>query len=168
MKFKLRLPENKLQYWADRNHGDPKALIAIGEKAKDRGNLIKEEFLKICADKSPRTKSRCASNDADFIREVTRISFGSKHKQITIQSLLMLVGVGWPTASYILHFCAKEEYPVLDFRALWSLSVDKPPVYTFPFWYEYTSFCRDLAKKNQMRLRTVDAALWQYSKEKQK
>jgi hypothetical protein len=168
MKFKLIFPEDKLGYWSERNKANPQALISIGETAKSRGYLVKDEFLKICADKSPRSKSRCASNDPDLISEVTKISFSSKHEQIKIQSLMMLVGVSWPTASYILHFCAKEEYPVLDFQALWSLSINKPPVYTYLFWQEYTDFCRELARKNALSMRAIDSALWQYSKEIQK
>ncbi len=35
--------------------------------------------------------------------------------------LRFLDGVEWPTASTILHFCGARPYPILDYRALWSL-----------------------------------------------
>jgi hypothetical protein len=165
MKFVLRFPESKLEKW---QRGDLTSLQRIGEDAKNRGYLTREEFLKICADKSSRSKSRCASNSTELIREVTEISFSAKAEQVQIQSLMILVGVSWPTASYILHFCSANRYPVLDFRALWSLSINKPPLYTFSFWHEYTDYCRNLADRSGLTMRQVDAALWQYSKENQK
>jgi len=45
----------------------------------------------------------------------------------------------------------------------------KPPrKYTFDFWWQYTLYCRRIAKKAGVRMRTLDKALWQYSKERQK
>lgn len=82
--------------------------------------------------------------------------------------LTLLSGVQWPTASVILHFCAAEPYPILDFRALWSLSEDVPPSgYTFPFWWSYCEATRCLAAKARVSMRVLDRALWQYSKENQ-
>jgi hypothetical protein len=49
-----------------------------------------------------------------------------------------LHGVNWPMASVMLHFAGREPYPVLDFRALWSLNVPKPSFYTFDLWWAYT------------------------------
>src|SRR5437773_881772 len=78
-----------------------------------------------------------------------------------------LDGVDWPTASVLLHFCDRQPYPVLDFRALWSLGISHPPTYTFEFWWAYASFTRQLAASSGESMRTVDRALWQYSKEHQ-
>ncbi|HQL94014.1 MAG TPA: hypothetical protein PL005_05005, partial [Candidatus Hydrogenedentes bacterium] len=77
----------------------------------------------------------------------------------------LLAGVSWPTASVFLHFAFPEKYPILDFRALWSLNIDPPPKqYTFPFWKEYADFCRNLSGEAGVSLRTLDKALWMYSK----
>ena len=73
-----------------------------------------------------------------------------------------------PTASVILHFCDTRPYPVLDYRALWSLGYSRPPVYTFEFWSAYTHFTRALAQSTGHDMRTVDRALWQYSKHHQR
>lgn len=85
-----------------------------------------------------------------------------------MELLRLLEGVEWPTASTLLHFCDTREYPILDFRALWSLGYVKPPHYTMEFWLAYMAFTRALAKKVTLPIRTVDRALWQYSKETQR
>lgn len=84
-----------------------------------------------------------------------------------IEVLTLLCGVGWPMASVILHFGYENQYPILDFRALWSLGVDAPNSYTFQIWEPYTHFTRELADKAGVSMRELDRALSQYSKEKQ-
>jgi hypothetical protein len=165
--FVLRFPEVELQKWAARNLGDSSHMQTLGESARNRGHVSRAEFLAICAVKSPRTKPRCSSNATELIEEATRISFTSSNDEMRIRSLMILAGVSWPTASFILHFCHPGKYPILDFRALWSLSVDKPPIYTYHFWMQYVEFCRALAERHGMSMRDLDAALWQYSKEMQ-
>jgi hypothetical protein len=66
-----------------------------------------------------------------------------------------------------LHFGHTDQYPILDYRALWSLAVDPPPPYSFSIWWRYVEFCRTLAKKCDVSVRTLDKALWQYSNENQ-
>jgi hypothetical protein len=166
MTFKLRFPEKKIAYWADRA-SDLTPLQKIGQAARARGYLTKAEFLKLCNVKSPRSKFRCEKNTPELIKEITSISSHAKSEQVEIQSLIILTGVSWPTASFILHFCSKHNYPILDYRALWSLSINKPPVYAFAFWKEYTAYCRALAERNKLSMRRLDSALWQYSKENQ-
>ncbi|MGH7322475.1 MAG: hypothetical protein ACRELA_23010, partial [Candidatus Rokuibacteriota bacterium] len=78
--------------------------------------------------------------------------------------LRTLAGIEWPTASVILHFCDGRPYPILDYRALWSLGFAKPPAYTFDFWWAYTDFARVLAQSTGHDMRTLDRALWQFSK----
>ena len=71
-----------------------------------------------------------------------------------------------PTDSAILHLFHKDRYPILDFRAVWSIGVESYD-YSFSFWWDYVSFCRVLADRNNVNMRTLDKALWQHSKEKQ-
>jgi len=79
-----------------------------------------------------------------------------------------LDGVRWPTASVILHYFHREPYPIVDFRTLWSLSIDVPCDYSFVFWWDYVTYCRSLAQRLGLDVRQLDQALWQYSKENQK
>ena len=65
-------------------------------------------------------------------------------------------------------FFHRHPYPILDYRALWSLSLKLPKCYSFEFWWAYVEYCRELSSRNGVDMRTLDKALWQYSKEKQK
>ena len=167
--FRLRFSAAQLTEWAARNTATDYLPFQnnIGPAVANRGHMERSEFLDMCAWKSPRTKSRCASNSTSHIKEVTSVALSAQSEQLRIQALTLLFGVSWPTASVILHFCSKQRYPILDFRALWSLSINQPPVYTFEFWWAYTEFCRALAKSNSLTMRELDKALWQYSKSNQ-
>ena len=70
-------------------------------------------------------------------------------------------------SSVILHFCVDQSYPILDFRAIWSLGIKKPSQYTVAFWKEYVQICRAVAAKHRLTVRELDMALWQYSSEHQ-
>jgi len=106
-------------------------------------------------------------NDEDFVRAVTEASLRSKNEEFKIRVLGVLRGVAWPTASVLLHWCDRGQYPILDYRALWSLSLEVPSQYDFPFWSRYCSYVRELAARTGLSMRVLDRALWQYSKEKQ-
>lgn len=108
------------------------------------------------------------SNTEEFVREVTKVAFSTHEERLRIGIFTLLRGVSWPTASVLLHFASPDLYPILDFRALWSLGVKKPPsVYTFEFWDAYVSATRRIASEYGVKLRQLDRALWQYSKETQ-
>jgi hypothetical protein len=70
-----------------------------------------------------------------------------------------------PTASVLLHFAMPDRYPILDVRALDSLGVTGRSTYPPAFWLGYLDACRSLAAEHGVSLRTLDKALWQYSKE---
>jgi hypothetical protein len=107
------------------------------------------------------------SNPDEFIQAITRTALSAPDEPRRIKVLTTINGVSWPMASVLLHFGHADRYPILDFRALWSLEVDTPPVYTFSFWWEYTQACQKLATNAGVSMRTLDRALWQYSKENQ-
>lgn len=168
--FKLRFAESRLKHWADRYSyevNDSRLRAKVRPAILNRGWLTRPEFLEICAWKSQRSKSRCARNDQFTVRTITRAAFSSGDESIKIDLLRTLAGVDWPTASTLLHFGDERPYPILDFRALWSLGYPKPPHYTTEFWLAYLSYTRALAVRLNVDIRTVDRALWQYSKENQ-
>ena len=74
-------------------------------------------------------------------------------------------GVGEPVASAILHLYDKEQYPILDPHALWSAGLEwkRRNSYPRPLWLKYIKFCRDIADRNLVTMRTLDRALWRYS-----
>ncbi|MDO8558351.1 MAG: hypothetical protein Q7S09_04165 [bacterium] len=130
--------------------------------------LTKDQFVRVGIWKSPRQKKRYKSNDDVTVREITAFSFSAKTEQARLGALLALEGVSFPVASVILHFAFPERYPILDFRALWSLGWELPKSYNFRFWAKYCDKIRSIAMESSLSIRTVDKALWQYSKKNQK
>ncbi len=168
--FRLRMPESEIERWSSRYayRGEPELIAGPVAAARQRGYLQKAEFLEITAWKTPRSRSRCLKNESAFIEEVTRLALNpSTSPRLSIESLTLLSGVKWPTASVILHFCHSKPYPILDFRALWSVSCDVPTTYDYEFWAAYTDFTRGVCQRVSCNSRTLDRALWQYSKELQ-
>lgn len=167
--FRLRFPESQISYWANRYpaESDSDIEIQVAPQARKRGYLTRDEFLTICHWKSPRSKPKCERNRESFVQEVTRISLSASDEEVKIRALLLLSGVSWPTASVILHLCDRGRYPILDYRALWSLRIQNPPAYNSEFWAEYCGFVRAISDRTGHSMRTIDRALWQFSKEKQ-
>lgn len=168
--LRLRFPARDIARWASRYAvpSESEAERRIGAAARRRGYLTRKEFLAICRWKTPRSTPRCASNRPAVIKSVTRGAFAADDEEMKITLLRRLSGVGWPTASVILHFCDRRRYPILDYRALWSLGCARPPAYTFTFWLEYVTYVRNLSTRTGHDMRTIDLALWQYSKEHQR
>jgi hypothetical protein len=142
---------------------ETKIETVISPGVRERGYFTREEFLDICRWKTARSKSRCEGNDEGFIIEATRAALSATQEELRIGILRLLGGVEWPTASVLLHFGHKDRYPILDFRALQSLGIPKPPPYDFEFWWSYVEACRRLAGNHSMR--EFDRALWEYSKQ---
>ncbi|MGD1047230.1 MAG: hypothetical protein ABR899_00585 [Candidatus Krumholzibacteriaceae bacterium] len=169
--FKLRIPTSKIRYYAKlySYSGSDIAtdLPHLKQQIKKAKRLTKEQFLTVCRWKATRSASNAENNTPAFVKRITEFSFSTSDERARVESLTLLDGVGWPTASTILHLFHGDKYPILDFRALWSVGVKPPPKYSFDFWWQYTLFCRKLARKAGVKMRTLDKALWQYSKEKQ-
>lgn len=168
-RFRLRFTEATLPAWAARFPADPSAtpLAGLRSRVLARGHLARADFLALCAWKSPRAKPRCRENSEHEIRTLTHAALTADDDSLKMDLLRLLRGVSWPTASVILHFCDRRPYPILDVRALWSLGYDKPPRYTTEFWLAYVAYTRTLVARLGVDMRTLDRALWQYSKESQ-
>ncbi len=131
------------------------------------GHLSKSDFLTVCEWKTQRTKSRCAANDETYIHEISSLALTTTSEQLRIQVWTLLRGVSWPTASVFLHFAMPDRYPILDFRAIWSLESVVPTPYNFDYWQRYAECCRSIAGENDVSMRTLDQSLWEYSKRNQ-
>jgi hypothetical protein len=145
---------------------DDSALDAAGRAAAARGFYAREEFLAVCAWKSPRSRPRVQANDAATIKGHTRDALAAPDEATRMEALLRLDGVGVPTASTLLYFTDPASYTILDVRALESLGVRGRSTYPVAFWLEYLYACRELARVHRVSLRTLDKALWQHSKER--
>jgi len=169
--FTLRFPETDIARWSKAysyTENDGPLRATVRPEVLERGWLTKAEFLSICNWKTQRSKSRCASNSEFTVRTITRAALATSDEALKIDLLRTLAGVEWPTASALLHFTDQRPYPILDYRALWSLGYAKPPHYSMEFWLAYLAYTRALAERHGLSIRTVDRALWQYSKAKQR
>lgn len=174
--FEIRFDPKQIRSWADRDLLDlsheeqefeSQLENGFSSKVKERGYYTKKEFLTLALWKSRRPRRRYERNPSALVKEVTGLALSAKAEQLRIMLPTVLDGVAMPTASVLLHFGSTDPYPILDFRALWSLGIDASPVYTFDFWWDYTEYCRKIATENGVSMRTLDRALWQYSKEQQ-
>jgi hypothetical protein len=138
---------------------------AAGRRARKRGYYTKTDFMTVYRWKSSRSSGRAAENSPAAIRRQTRIAFTTDDEAERMRALTELAGVGVPVGSTLLHFAFPRLYPILDWRALESLGQKRRSTYPIGFWIAYLEACRRLARENRVQLRTLDKALWQYSRE---
>lgn len=166
--FHLRFPAADIPRWASRYDAPyDDAVVPVAAAARARGWLTHDELLAFGRWKSARSAPRLRSNDPAYVEAVTAAALSTRDERLRVEVLTLLSGVAWPMASVILHWCHAEPYPILDFRAVWSVGLNQLPAYDFPFWQAYTACCREVAGGVGVSMRVVDRALWQYSKEKQ-
>jgi len=167
--MQLRFSEPEIARWAgeysySRNESD---LLLLREAVQQQGHLTKDQLALLAQWKSPRSAGRVASNSEQYVQEITGFALHTQDERARIESLTLLDGVLWPTASVVLHLFHRDRYPILDYRAVWSVQATKPQYYTFPFWWQYVEFCRRVADRTRTDVRTLDRALWQFSKANQ-
>jgi len=164
--FKLPFPHEEIGQWA-RAYDYPETdqrPIEIGDAARSDGFLKRADFLIIARWKSRRPVKLHEQNDEETVREITRFALATPCEPLRLKGLTLLSGVADRTASAILHFCHRDRYPLMDERALGSLGVLEVPKDWSAVWPEYTGACREMAATAGVDMRTLDRALWAYSK----
>ncbi len=147
------------------------ALVPL---VRRQGYLTRDQLATLCHWKSARSAGHAIKNSQDFVREITGFALSAGDERARVEPLTLLDGVGYPVASTILHWFHSEPYPIINFRALWSLRLSEKPPYSFAFWSSYVSGWRDVLREAQKRCapmvvtpRLFDKALWRYSDEHQ-
>ena len=172
----LRFCASKINYWADRYNptGDTarwenELIEIIKPKVKQLRYLELNELETLVKWKSERRKALVKENCDSDVKYITKCAFLVKGERPRIEILTCLSGVAYPIASAILHFFHEDPYPILDFRAPWSIGFEEDEIeYSFKFWEKYMKKCRKIASENGIKcMRTLDRALWQYSDENQ-
>ena len=166
-RFQLQFPIGDVQALAERygyDHDDE--VGAAGASARTRGYYTKPELVLVCEWKTARSRSRVADNTPGFVEGITRAAFATGDESERMAALCALRGVSAPTASVLLHFAFPDRYPIIDWRALESLGQPEQPTYTIQYWLTYVDECRELASRAGVRMRELDKALWQYSRER--
>jgi hypothetical protein len=165
--FEIQFPPEQVPDLAARFPvGDESPVETIGGAARARGYFRRREFLIVCAWKTPRSAPKVALNTEPAVRAATRRALADPDEAVRMQALLSLNGVGVPTASTLLYFAFPALYPILDVRALEALGVKPRSQYPISFWLGYLEACRELAARCGVSIRTLDKALWQWSKER--
>lgn len=165
------IPRYLLRY--NRDHvGEDEDLVARKKRISREAKMRLEDLCVVCKWKSKRAAHQAEKNNDLEVQEITRLAFAAHSERVRIEVLQVLHGVSYPTASVILHFFHRDPYPILDFRALWSLGIRQPSQYTFDFWWDYVERCRELHQEARrlfpkLTMRDLDRALWQYSFEHQ-
>jgi hypothetical protein len=171
--FSIRFSKNDVPIWAKRySYADDECVLEIGRRSRSAGYYTRDDFLEVCEWKTRgRPRRHYQRNLEKDVRQVTVIALRSADEKTRIMSLIGahggLRGVSWPTASVLLHLAHKEPYPILDFRALWSLQAERS-YYTFDFWWDYVQVCRALTAECGVSMRDLDRALWEYSNRNQR
>jgi hypothetical protein len=165
--FALQFPIHQVSEYAARYTDDDDEVLAIGRAVGARGHYTLKEFRRVCRWKTPRSAPLVAENSSDAVEASTRVALSEQSgDRERMEALLSLHGVGWPTASVLLHLVYPELYPILDKRALHALGVDNAPSrYTFEYWEPYVTEYARLIKLAGVDGRTFDQALWQWSRE---
>jgi hypothetical protein len=164
--FALQFPLEEVREYAARfPSADDGEALSIGRAARDRGHYTLAEFRRVCRWKTPRSGPLVAENTAELVEERTRVALAeTRSERERIEALRSLRGVEWATASVLLHLAYPDRYPILDKRALHALGAHAS-TYSFRFWEAFVAAWRELAKQAGVDGRTLDKALWQWSKE---
>ena len=158
----LKFQESEIKKWANK-YDYPREelkLLNLKEEIQQTGFLNIDHLNMIAQWKSPRSAGHINKNDDKFVEEVTAFSFAANEELSRIESLTLLDGIGYPSASVVLHIFQRDPYPIIDFRALWSVGMEVPSQYSFDFWWKYVCCCRILSDANSVDMRTLDKALW--------
>ena len=174
MNFSLRFPLKQIPELAARyrNEGELKVLeagrrIAAGDYGREHLSTIFEWKTR------GRGRTRIERNTAEEVADALRLALLANTERSALSVLTGLSGVDIPVASTVLTMVNPARYTILDFRALFSLGIEKT-VYSAGFYLGYLAICREVAEHaskataTTIDLRTLDHALWQYSKENQK
>ncbi len=101
-------------------HPETVALMRRLRHVKRAGSFSREEFLAMCAWKSPRARHHYERNRAPAIARVSRAALAARNERLRMQLLTGLSGVSVPMASAIFTLIDPARYGVLDIRA-WQL-----------------------------------------------
>ena len=151
-KPKLKFDRECVRNWASTyEYRGKNKVTRLVKQVQKRGYLTKSELNTVGKWKSPRSAGRIENNERLLVKEVTRFALSTRYDRAAIESLTILYGVGAPTASVILHFFHRRDYPILDYRALWSASLIKGNKYNYSYalWSEYVNFCRGRGKRGR-------------------
>jgi hypothetical protein len=146
--------------------GGDNEVIEVGKRSQAAGFYTRDDFLRVC--KFTNSK-HCTANTEEKIQRTTRTSLRpTTTERKRVDGLLRLSGVSWLTASALLHYGHREDYPVLAKRILWAWGFDERPAnLNFAFWWAYVQASRELRSELGVTMRDLNRALWQFATDQQ-
>jgi len=140
-----RFPLSEVTTTAARySHPLEASVLALVPIVRRQGFLTRDQLFTLCRWKSQRRPGLARKNSTSFVEEVTRFALSATDERARIESLTLLDAVEYPTASCILHWFHSDPYPIVDFRAIWSLQLSQTPPYSVEFWQSYCEGWREL------------------------
>jgi hypothetical protein len=165
-RFALRFSARLIPALAAANADDDRDAFEAGRRiaagSRDRADLFAIFEWKTRG----RGRSRPARNGDAEIADALGLAVAARTERAAIAVLTGLAGVEVPVASAVMTAIDPERFTILDFRALWSLGIERA-TYSVGFYLEYLAACRRIAAAAGTDLRTLDRALWQYSRDHQ-
>lgn len=177
--FQLQPAEAELQdlaeqYWqtsGEKEHELEKAAFEAGDAIRN-GDYSLANLEAIVRWKSERAVQVLIGNSNETIRRALSLAASPESSTETaVNALTELHGIDIVLASAVLAAIFPERYSVLDFRTLEALGHARHDV---RFYEEYLAFCKRLAESNIVTpqnelpaptpLRTIDRALWEWSR----
>ena len=172
--MKLRFDKSKIQFYADKylecHPCYDNSVERIVDKVKERGYLTQSALIVLSDWKgNERKRGDIKKNCGSYVEEITRLALSPDTGECDrMKHLCELHGVGGAVGSAILHWFHDDYYPIWDKHARFSVSLDKTRQPRQPKrgeWKAYVCFCRHLAINTGVDKRTLDRALWKYSKD---
>jgi len=150
-------------YTAKMGSVEPRLLAEVGPAVRARGFYEPGELAEVAGWKTQRSKSRIAGNSPDDVRDITALAF-SAPERVQHRVLTLLDGVRVPTATALLAVVFPDRHTILDVRSTEALA--RLGVWDGASGYRtYLDACRRLADGAGVDLRTLDRALWRWSKD---
>jgi hypothetical protein len=150
-------------------------LFKLSDVINKQGFIDKSQAIKILKWKSSRPLRHYLKNsDEDFIR-ITKLAFEQESDRLKIHILTALSGVNYPSASALLIFYDKENYPIIDIR-VWKQLYNHKLVtensrgqnFTLNQWEKYLVVIRQIGIEHNITARQVEKRLFDYDKANQK
>lgn len=151
------------------------ALFKLSNVITKQGFINKSQAINILKWKSPRPLRHYSKNSDEDFKQITKLAFEQENDRMKIHILTALSGVNYPSASALLMFYDKDNYPIIDIRVwkqLYNLKLvtenSRGQNFTLNQWEKYLRIIRQLAKKHNITARQVEKRLFDYDKANQK
>lgn len=150
-------------------------LFKLSKIIIKQGFIDKSQAISILKWKSPRPLRHYIKNSNEDFIQITKLAFEQNSDRLKIHILTSLSGINYPSASALLMFYDKENYPIIDIRVWKQLYSNKlvkenprGQNFTLNQWGKYIEIIREIATEHKLTARQVEKRLFDYDKATQK